>query len=116
MFQRSREADFSKHAPPQVPSTDLLPPPGSYQSPLADNYYFGCGVNIEPRCQASMRYGNYFVSFFFTVDRGEADGVTIVGEGLTIAQVEPVLRALDARIAERLGIRPKGPERPQKTR
>jgi hypothetical protein len=60
-----------------------------------------------------MRYGNYFVSFFCTVDRGEADGVPITGEGLTIAQVEAVLRALDARVAERLGIRSKGLEPPQ---
>ena len=98
MYERSRDVDFRKGEPPQVPSTELLPPPEiSYRSPIADEYYFGCGIDIVPVCRASIRYGQYFVSFFFDIDGG-------TGEGMEIKDVEPILRAMDAQASARLGI------------
>jgi hypothetical protein len=72
----------------------------TYRSRIADESSLGCGRDEGvPICRASMRYGNYFISFFFNVDRGEADG-----HGLKIDQIEPILRAFDARVATRIGI------------
>lgn len=104
-FQTYRRVVFRKKLPPQVPSSEFLPPPEiHYRSRIADDYYFGCGVDIVPACRAIARYGQYFVYFFFNVDRGAADGEIIESEGLKIEEVEPILRALDERVATRLGI------------
>lgn len=105
-FQTYREVDFRQHPPPQVPSSELLPPADvSYHSPIADEYYLGCGVHIVPACRAIIRYGNYFVSFFFDVNQGTADGVLITtDEGLEISDIEPILQALDQQVAARLGL------------
>jgi len=108
MFRRAREVDFKKSSPPRVPSSEFLPPPEiTYRSPIADEYYLGCGVDIVPGCIAIFRYGHYFIEFFFNVDKGYVDGVEIKGNGLKIEEVEPILRAMDERAAAVLGLRPR---------
>ena len=105
-FQTYREVDFRKHPPPRTPSSEFVPPPEvSYHSPLADDSYFGCGVDVVPACRAIIRYGQYVVSFYIDVNHGTADGVVITTEeGLTIADIEPILRALDHQGAASLGL------------
>lgn len=87
----------ARHTPPVSELT--------YRSRIADAYYLGCGSDEGvPICRANMRYGNYFISFFFNVDRGEAGG-----HGLKIDQIEPILRAFDEHVTTRLGISPTAP-------
>jgi hypothetical protein len=108
MFQRARGVDFKKSSPPRVPSSEFLPPSEiTYRSPIADEFYLGCGVDVVPACEAIFRYGNYFVMFFLNVDKGYVDDVEIIGNGLKIEEVEPILRAMDARAAAVLGLRPR---------
>lgn len=96
-FQIAREVDFRK-SKTRSPSTEFLPPAEiSYRSPIADEYYLGCGVDVVPACRAILRYGNYFVYFYFSVDDGN-------GEGLKTEEIEPILRAMDERAALVLGI------------
>lgn len=102
-FRTYREANFG---PRQPPKRQFLPPPEiTYRSPLADEYYLGCGVDEVPACRAIFRYGNYFIYFYFDIDGGK-------GDGLKIDQVEPILRAMDARAAEVLGLQPKPTKTP----
>lgn len=97
-FKLYRETDFKKKPPPQLPSTDFLPPSEvTYRSPIADEYYLGCGVDIVPACRAIFRYRNYLVEFYFDIDSG-------IGDGLKIQQVEPILRAMDEKASAVLGI------------
>lgn len=87
-FQSYREVDFKTLTPP---------PEITYRSFLADEYYLGCGIAAVPACRAILRYGNYFIAFYFDIDSGK-------GDGLQIADVEPILRTIDRRVAARLGI------------
>jgi len=104
-YQRVHEVDFGKGR--NEPASEFLPPAEiAYRSPIADEYYLGCGVDIVPACEAIFRYGNYFIEFFFNVDKGYVDGVEIKGNGLKIEEVEPILRAMDERAAAVLGLRP----------
>jgi hypothetical protein len=97
MFQRARQTDFRDRV---SPNRQFVPPPEiPYRSPIADAYYFGCGIDEVPACKMIMRKGNYFISVFLNVDRGEVDG-----HGLKITNIEPILRAVDARVAARFSI------------
>ena len=99
-FQSFRRAYFGK-SDTRSPSTDFLPPPEvSYRSPIADEQYLGCGVDVVPACRAILRYDSYLVYFYFSLDKGFADGKVIETDGLTIEQVEPILRAMDERVLE----------------
>jgi hypothetical protein len=94
-FRTWREVDFRQRVPPNV---QLSPPSEiTYRSPIADEYYLGCGVDKVPACEAIFRFGNYFIYFYFDIDGGK-------GDGLKIQQVEPILRAMDERAATVLGI------------
>jgi hypothetical protein len=94
-FSTYREVDFR---PRQSPNIQLAPPSEiTYHSPIADEFYFGCGVDEIPACEAIFRYNNYFVFFHFDIDSGK-------GDGLKIEQVEPILRAMDSKAASVLGI------------
>ncbi len=97
MFQKAREVDFRARV---SPNSEFVPPREiTYRSPIADEYHLGCGIDEVPACKVIMREGNYFVSVFFNEDRGE-----VGGHGLKIAEIEPILRDLDARVAARFGI------------
>ncbi len=102
-FHRVREADFR---PRQPPNMQFAPPPEiTYQSPIADEYYFGCGVDRVPACEAIFRYGNYYIEFYFDLDEYRGYGLDVEGDGLKLEQVEPILRAMDERAATVLGLR-----------
>lgn len=95
-FRVYREGAFRKSH--NEPSTEYLPPPEiTYRSPIADEYYLACGVDVIPACKAVFRYANYFVYFYFDIDEGK-------GNGLKIEQVEPILRAMDEKASSVLGI------------
>ncbi|MCL4871886.1 MAG: hypothetical protein KJ063_23250 [Anaerolineae bacterium] len=80
------------------PFSPFQPPPEiSYRSPIADEQYLGCGVDVVPGCRAGLRYGQYFIYFYFDIDGGK-------GDGLQIEEVEPILRAMDERASLLLGI------------
>lgn len=105
-FQLYRETDFKKAPPPQSPSTDFLPPSEIiYRSPIADEYYFGCGVDVGvPACRALFRYRNYVVEFYLDLDSYLGYGLDYAGDGLELEQVEPILRAMDSQAGSVLGI------------
>lgn len=95
-FATYRETDFQ---PRKAPNKTFVPPSEiKYISPFADEYTFGCGVDIVSSCIAIMRYGNYFVYLYIDTDDG-------AGEGLRITEVEPILRAMDKMASNRLNIR-----------
>jgi hypothetical protein len=97
-YQLYRKADFAKAPPPQVPSTELVTPSEiTYQSPIADEYYLGCGWNVAYICRALFRYRNYVVEFYFDIDSGN-------GEGMKVREVEPIVRAMDEQTSSVLGI------------
>lgn len=103
-FRTYRETSFGRSTS-RSPSTEFVPPPEiTYRSPIADEEYLGCGVDVVPACQALIRYGSYVVYFYFDLDQRMADGVMVETDGgLTIEQVEPILRAMDERAAALLG-------------
>jgi hypothetical protein len=94
-FNIYREADFRPLSPPDH---QFSPPLAfTYHSPLADDYYLGCGVSTVPACRAIARYRNYFIYLYFDIDGGKDDGLDLV-------EVEPILRALDQQIATQFSI------------
>jgi hypothetical protein len=75
--------------------------PWSYQSPIASEVYFGCfewtPPEVGPVCQWGGRYEEYIVVFR-----------TVLGpEGMTVAEMEGVIQAIDKNVEAYLG-----PERP----
>jgi hypothetical protein len=53
------------------------------------------------------RYQNYFIYLYFDIDAVTVGGKTYQSRepgGLTIAEIEPILRALDERVAEKLAL------------
>jgi hypothetical protein len=102
-FQSYRKAYFGK-SENRSPSTEFLPPSEiAYSSSIADEYYLGCGVDVVPACKAILRYDSYLVYLYFSLERGFAGGVEIGADGLTLEQVETILRAMDERAAMMLG-------------
>jgi len=82
----------------QSPNRTFVPPKEiQYTSPIADEYAFGCGIDIVSACVALMRYDNYFVYLYINTDE--------TGNGLKITEVEPILRAMDAMVISRFGLK-----------
>lgn len=94
-FQRAREITFPKRAPNESPF--ISAPPITYTSSIADDYHFGCGIDIVPACSVLARYSNYYIEIYFDIDGGD-------GDGLQIVEVQPILEALDTHVASQLGI------------
>jgi hypothetical protein len=94
-FQRALEVTFPEPAPDEPPFNAA--PPISYMSPIADDYHFGCGIDVVSACRVLARYSNYYVEIYFDIDGGD-------GDGLEIREVQPILEALDTLIATQLGI------------
>lgn len=104
-FRLVREMGFKASSPPQIPNTDFIPPQEiTYRSPIADEYHFGCGVDIVPACRAIFRYGNYYLELYFDLDSYQGYGLDHEGDGLKLEEVEPILRAMDEKAGEILGI------------
>lgn len=82
------------------------PPEWTYQSPVADQSYFACDDNQgrEPlSCEWSGRYEEYVVVF----------GSWIIPDRMSLQDMECVIRAIDARMAQYLGKPyPDAPARP----
>ncbi len=96
--ERDAEAKFQRYLETTGHS---YPSEINYLSPIADEQYLRCGIverNGIKICQAARRYGNYFVYLYFDIDEGYDDGLP------TIQDVEPILRALDERVSERLDV------------
>ncbi|MCS7017412.1 MAG: hypothetical protein NZM42_15015 [Gemmatales bacterium] len=70
----------------------------TFESQIADEYYFACGVDVVHQCQMLARYRNYFVYFYFDVTTQQDPG------GLTYAEIERVLRALEDKVAALLNV------------
>lgn len=72
------------------------PPEWTYQSPVADQSYFAC-YDYEGReplnCEWSGRYEEYVVAF----------GSWIIPDRMSLQDMERVVRAIDARMAQYLG-------------
>jgi hypothetical protein len=98
LFQRHSTIELSGLEPPD---TTLLPVTRvGYQSPLADEFVFGCGMDAGvPICRAYARYRNYVVKFYFHLNPSQPSG-------LHIDDIEPILRATDARVAEVFRLNP----------
>lgn len=92
--ERDAQAKFRRYEETTSFST---PSEITYRSPLADDEYLRCGINVVPACSAGLRYGEYFVYFYLDIGHG-------TGEGLEMQDVEPVLRAMDERVAELFGL------------
>lgn len=66
-------------------------------SQVADEYYFACGFDDKiPQCQLLGRYRNYFVYFYFDLATKQDPG------GLSSAEIEKVLQALETRASNLL--------------
>lgn len=100
--ENDAEANFQRYEE----TTPFSPPPEiAYRSPIADQQYLRCGVDIVPACWAALRYGNYFVYFYFRLESGyDADGERVEAHGLKTEEVEAILRAMDERAADLLGL------------
>lgn len=83
----------------QEPSTPYKPPAEiTYQSPIADDFYLACGVDIFLLCRSLSRYRNYLIELFMPVI-SEYENT-----GMTYPEVEAVLRALDTKVGKQLGL------------
>lgn len=94
-FQRYREVEFQVR---QAPDKQFVPPPELiYHNTSADDYYVGCGIDKVPACRAIMRYGYYFIWFYFDIDSQQR-------EGLRIEDLDPILRACELQIRKQLNL------------
>ena len=59
----------------------------SYQSPVANDWYFDCDYNLSggPMCDSLARYDDYIVHFLISTDK----------EGFTPDQLKKVLQSTD---------------------
>jgi hypothetical protein len=73
------------------------PPEIDFQSQIADELYLACGWLYEAQCHVIARYRNYVT--YIAVDlEAEYGGYRTVG--LTYAEIEAVVEAMDAKFAE----------------
>ncbi|MFZ0547675.1 MAG: hypothetical protein WAM60_19670 [Candidatus Promineifilaceae bacterium] len=105
VFESDVNSSLSTATPiARAPFVPFQPPNEiTYSSPIADEQYLGCGVDVTPTCVAERRYGQYIVSFYIIVDGGN-------GEGLKIEDIEPILRAIDIQVSKLLNIPMKNSE------
>jgi len=105
-FDRYKKMNLSEATPhARGPFSPFQPPPEiNYRSPIADEQYLVCGVDVVPACVASLRYGQYFIHFYFSLESGYVDGRKIESSGLKLEEIEPILRAMDERVSLLLDI------------
>ena len=91
-FKVYKDANFneSRIHQPFVPFTP--PPEITFESQIADESYFACGVDVVPQCKMLARYRNYFVYFYFDHVTEDEPG------GLTYTEIEQILKALDDKV------------------
>jgi hypothetical protein len=105
-FEGYKSMNLSEATPSaREPFSPFQPPPEiSYRSPIADEQYLGCGVDVVPGCRAGLRYGQYFVYFYFSLESGYVGTRKIQNSGLKLEEIEPILRAMDERVSLLLDI------------
>lgn len=100
IFESFESIDLSTETPvarrPFVPFQ--TPDEISYRSPIADDQYLVCGIDVGAECRVARRYGQYFIYIFILVEDEVGEG------GLRIDEIEPILRALDLRVSKLLNI------------
>lgn len=85
------ESEF-KVSTVRQPFVPFAPPPEvRFQSKVADEYYFACGIEMIASCKMIARYRNYFVFFYFELATKEQSG-------LTYAEIEHVLEAFETKV------------------
>jgi hypothetical protein len=99
VFEAALGSDLSTATPvARAPFVPFQPPDEiTYRSPIADEQYLGCGIDVIPACIVGRRYGQYFIRLFIMIDNGN-------GERLKIDEIEPILRALDIHVGKLLNI------------
>ncbi len=77
---------------------EFRPPPEiGFRSQVADEFYLACGWLEVAQCHVIARYRNYVT--YMVLDL-EAQYEGHINHGLTYAEIETVLRAMDAKFAE----------------
>jgi hypothetical protein len=100
LYTELRQRQFSPRGtlPPYELFVEFQPPDGiDFQSEVADEFYLACGWWTWAYCEAIARYQNYVVELRLDWET-EYEGNTAYG--LTEAEVEAVVRAMDAKFAE----------------
>lgn len=93
-FQSEQEAYF---APRTLPDVTLTAATQIEYRGSADQYAIGCDQQQEFFCRAVLRYGNYVIKFYLDIDAG-------YDNGLQLADIAPILRATDLRVAQKLSV------------
>ena len=95
-----RERRFYIRSSPR-PTDFFVPfePPNEidFHSQVADEFYLACGWRIWARCEVVARYRNYVVDLNLEL---EAEYEGHISHGLTYAEIEEAVRAMDAKFAE----------------
>jgi len=78
----------------------LVPAEISFRSSVADEYNLACGWWDRPYCLVIARYRNYVVKLRID-QKAEFDGVQ--ADGMTYAEIETLIRAMDAKFVEFYG-------------
>lgn len=96
--KKFRRSESTKPYPP--------PPVPLYESVFADEQYLRCEIKEEiPDCHVGLRYGSYFVYFYFILAESYTnwEGRTL-HIGLSFDEVDHVLRAMDQQFAEQFDL------------
>jgi len=87
--------------PPDEFFVEFAPPDEiDFQSGVASEFYLACGWRIWAHCDVIARYRNYVTSVSLDL---EAEQEGHVSHGLTYAETEAIVRAMDAKFAEAMG-------------
>jgi hypothetical protein len=73
----------------------------NFQSQAADEFYLACGWWTWAYCRVIARYHNYTVEMHLDL---EAEYEGHITQGLTFAEIETIVRAMDAKFAEGMGM------------
>lgn len=84
-------------SPPDFYVAFVPPDEIDFHSQIADEFYLACGWRIWARSEVLARYRNYVVDLSLDLE-AEYGGHT--SQGLKYAEIETVVRAMDAKFAE----------------
>lgn len=99
-YTELRQSQFQPRLPAEEMVAPWEPPDEiAFQSIVADEYYLACGWEEWASCQYLARYRNYVT--YLRLDR-QAEMEERQSQGLTYAEIEAVLKAVDAKFSEAL--------------
>ncbi len=98
-YKELRQSQFHPRVTPKYDLFIEFVPPAeiNFQSEVADEFYLACGWWGTAYCEIIARYRNYVVDMSLDLE-ARYDGH--VSHGLTYAEIETVIRAMDAKFAE----------------